>query len=209
MPLTRDEIRQAHAALIADPSLTVKELAESWDVKPMRIYRALNDNGLSLRDRERLRNTPEQHVKAQRASGLPPDLYAARHNLHTRSLQHHAYQLGMRLNMASYADKKEWWERTLATMNPARVQEFIIEHDLPLRLVAYWFHKINSPSETLLWGNAALREVTSDQFHDVARFNNPNAGDTFYLGRGKTLSQIDLRLAEEITRQSRVWDRRA
>lgn len=205
MPLSREEIQQAHAALMADPNLTVRELAESWDVKPMRIYRALNDNNLSLRERERLKNTPEMHVKAQRASGLPPDLYAARHNLHTRSLQHHAYQLQMKLNMASYADKKAWWENALRPMNLAKVQEFIIKHDLPLNLVAYWFHKIENPQTTLLWGGAALRIVTGDMFNDIGRFHNPNAGDTFYLGRGKSLSQIDLRLAQEITRHSYAW----
>lgn len=197
--LDRDAAMHAHAILCGDTS--VKELAEAWNVRPGAIYKALDRHNLRLPQR----STKEHHVTAQRDSGLPPDLYAARQGLAINTLQRYAYEMDTVLAMHSYAAKKAWWANQLDLIDMRHLQKDLIRYDLPLRLVSYWWHKLygtDAPVQTLLWGFPEVRVVTADQFNDVGRYHNPHGGETHFLGRGKTVVQIDIRLATEIHRHT-------
>lgn len=205
-PISIEEAEVAANILASNPDITIEEIAASWDTSVRHLKRVMRANGFAAPKQAVKGFTPDQHVRAQQRSGIPPDLYAARAGLNTRSLQHYAYQLRVPLAMSSYRAKAQWWADRLDTLEPKRLQGFLIHHDLPLKLVAYWWHKLygtREPVQTLVWGFPQLMVCEADQFNDVRRFHNPHT-ETHFLGRGKTVVSIDIRLATEIQRHSRA-----
>lgn len=179
---------------------TVAELAEAWDVSRATIYGAFAKHGLPLRTGP----SPEEHVRLQQQSGTPPEVYAYRAGIKVETLRGYAYAYGMRLALRLHTDSKAWWAETLTRFDPAACMNFLIRENLPLQLVAKWFHLLNKPAITLLWGFTEVRELTCDRYNDVGRFNNRHAS-THVLGRGRTLAHVDIRVASEAYRYSHAW----
>jgi hypothetical protein len=152
-----------------------------------------------------VKTTPLEHVHLQQQSGTPPDVYAARAGLTCKSLRVYAAQHHTQLNMRLHTEARAWWEETLKRLDPTKLQAFCITEDVPVKLVAYWYHRIYTPQDTLLWGYNSLRVLSADLFDDVARFNNDYA-PTHVLARGKAIAHVDLRVAAEAFKHSRAYN---
>lgn len=198
MHMSAENTAQAYA-ILQRGNVSVPELAESWGLSPSTVYGALARHKMPLR-----RPKIEEQVEAQRASDVPPEVYAWRAGISVASLKKYAYDVQKPLNMSSYATKKDWWLAKLDQLDPQRVQAFCIREHLPVHQLAYWFHKIENPSDTLLWGFTELRIVDNVMFNDIGRFHNPHA-PTHVIGRGKSIAQIDIRVATEAYGFSRAY----
>jgi transposase-like protein len=194
MHLNADQARQA-ADLVASGS-TVLEVAQGWGVAPSTLYNALRRHGIKL---ERERTPAKDHLDLQAASGTPPEIYALRAGLTLNTLRRYAWENSRKLPMNSYAERKAYWEAQLDSFNPYTARAFCVLNNLPVPMVAHWYHKLNNPSQLLLWGFTQLMLVPGDQFADVTRFNDPDA-TLFALGKGKTVVPIGIRLANEVYR---------
>lgn len=186
---------QAYDALIR--GVTMHELAQAWGTAPSTIYSALHRHGFEAPKRL----TPPEHVEAQRQAGIPPDLYAARAAISLAALRNYASNAGTRLALSHLTETRAWWAEQIEALEPRKAQSFCIANDIPVHLLAQWYHKIKKPDVTLLWGFSEIREVTCDMFHDVARFANQHA-PTHTLGRGSTTTRTDIRVASEAYRHS-------
>lgn len=200
MKMTAENTLRAYR-LVMDGEATVQELADSWGIARETIYGAFARHDKPLR----LGPSPQEHIELQQKSGVPPEVYAARAGILTHTLRQYAYLNEQRLNLRLHTEAKQWWAEKLRTLRPQRLQHFCIQEDLPVHLVAKWFHLINKPPVTLLWGFSELREVTCDMFDDVGRFHNQHA-QTHVLGRGRSVSSIDIRVATEAYKHSRACE---
>ena len=192
MRINRDQAQQAAGLIAAGTS--VREIAEGWEVSTSALYSAMRRHGIQV---ERPVITAKEHVALQQASGTPPEVYAARAGLTLNTLRRYAWQDGQTLAMNTYAERKAFWEEKFDTFNPFNARAFCVLNDLPVTMVAHWYHKLNNPSQLLLWGFANLMTVPGDQFADVTRYNDP-AATLFALGKGKTVVPIGIRLANEV-----------
>lgn len=192
MRMTADLAQQA-AALVAG-GMSVVEVAQSWDVSASTLYSAFRRYDIQL---ERHTTSAAEHLELQRASNTPPELYAHRAGLTLNTLRKYAWECGTALAMNSYAERKAFWEEKFDTFNPFNARAFCVLNDLPVTMVAHWYHKLNNPSQLLLWGFANLMTVPGNQFADVTRYNDP-AATLFALGKGKTVVPIGIRLANEV-----------
>lgn len=201
MPITMNHENTAQAYALIQRGTTPKELAEAWDISPSTVYGALARFKYKLREEADL---PMLHVTMQIQSGVPPELYAARAGLAMNTLRKYSYDNKIKLAMNLHTEKKAWWQAKLDGFDPKKVQAFCIREDIPVRMLAFWFHRLGCPAQTLLWGFSELRVVDSDMFKDVTRFHNPHAG-THALGRGKSIADIDIRVATEAFKASSAY----
>lgn len=192
MRMTADLAQQA-AALVAG-GMSVVEVAQSWDVSASTLYSAFRRFDIEL---QRPTTSAAEHLGLQRASNTPPELYAHRAGLTLNTLRKYAWECGAALAMNTYAERKAFWEEKLDTFDPANARAFCVLNDLPLTMVAHWYHKVFSPSTLLLWGFTQLMAVRGEQFADIERYNDPEATQ-FALGIGKTVVPISIRLANEV-----------
>jgi hypothetical protein len=192
MRINRDQAQQAAGLIAAGTS--VREIAEGWEVSTSALYSAMRRHGIQV---ERPVITAKEHVALQQASNTPPELYAHRAGLTLNTLRKYAWECGAALAMNTYAERKAFWEEKFDTFNPFNARAFCVLNDLPVTMVAHWYHKLNNPSQLLLWGFANLMTVPGDQFADVTRYNDP-AATLFALGKGKTVVPIGIRLANEV-----------
>lgn len=200
MKMTAENTLRAYR-LVLDGTASVQELADSWGIARETIYGAFARYDKPLR----LGPSPEEHIELQQQSGTPPEVYAARAGIQTATLRQYAYLHEQQLGLRLHSEAKQWWTEKLRTLRPQHLQHFCIQENLPVHLVAKWFHLINKPPATLLWGFSELREVTCDMFNDVGRFHNQHA-PTHVLGRGRSVSSVDARVATEAYKHSRACD---
>lgn len=198
--MNRDEALQA--AELVEQGNSVRAIAQSWGITPATIYSALKRYGIEP-DRP-ASITPSEHIELQRQSGLPPEVYAYRAGIRAPSLRRYAWNAGEKLAMNLHTEKKAWWERELDAFSPENAQAFCALRDVPVPMVAHWYHLINRPPALLLWGFNRLLRVKGDQFQDFQRFNDPEA-ELFALGQGKLAVPISVRLADEIFRHAQPY----
>lgn len=192
MRINRDQAQQAAGLIAAGTS--VREIAEGWEVSTSALYSAMRRHGIQV---ERPVITAKEHVALQQASNTPPELYAHRAGLTLNTLRKYAWECGAALAMNTYAERKAFWEGKFDAFDPVNARAFCMLNDLPLTMVAHWYHKVFSPSTLLLWGFTQLMAVRGEQFADIERHNDPEATQ-FALGIGKTAVPISIRLANEV-----------
>lgn len=181
---------------------TIGQISESWGVSRASLYYRLKANGLELPANGRM--SPEEHLELQRESGTPPEVYAARAGIASASLRRYGYDLGITPALNTYAMKKAWWEKELDAFSPENAKVFCTLRNLPLTLVAEWYHRVNKPRALLLWGFNRLLRVEGEQFMDFQRFADPSA-ELFALGAGKLAVPIGVRLADEVFKHAQPY----
>lgn len=192
MRLDRDTTLQA-AQLIANGATAI-EVARGWDISASTLYTAFSRYEIKL---ERNTTSPAEHVALQQASLTPPEVYAHRAGIAFPTLRRYAWELGETLAINTYAERKAFWEAKFDGFDPGNCRAFCTLNDIPVPMVAHWYHKLHNPSQQLLWGFTQLLTVTTDQFCDITRYKDPEA-TLHALGKGKTVVPIGIRLANEV-----------
>lgn len=194
--MTHDLAIQAADQIAA--GTTVAELAKNWGMSRGTIYNGLRRYELPLRSN---RTDWQEHLELQRLSGVPPELYAHRAGVAFASLRRAAWEAKQPLVVNTYAERSAFWAKLLDSFDPRHARTFCVMHDLPVTMVAHWFHKLNNPTHLLLWGFSQLLTVQGDQFTDVSRFHD-RAANEFVLGKGKTCAHLNVRVANEVFRHA-------
>lgn len=178
-------IRQGHS---------VAEIAAGWGITACAIYKALKREHLMP---AAARTTPAEHLDLQRASECPPEVYAHRAGMSFATLRRHAWAEKVKLACNTHAERKAWWIRRFTEFSPANAKAFCALNDLPVPMVAHWYHKLAPHPVTLLWGFNQLLVLPEDKVPIPARLKD-KTGTLFAVGRGKTAVPISIRTANEL-----------
>ncbi|MFV1943456.1 hypothetical protein VPH49_21830 [Pseudomonas luteola] len=192
MRMTRDVTEQAHELLTR--GTTVPELCESWNLKRSTLYNALKRYGFTTPSSD---VGPEDHVDLQILSGTPPEVYAARAGLSPESLKRYATLYGKKLTMSKLTQKREWWVKVLDGFSYQNARAFCNMNNLPMPLVAQWWHRIYKPNRLLLWGYAEVMEIG----YENSKFMNRepmNSNVLYALCKDGLCTPIDIRTAKEL-----------
>ncbi len=197
--MNQDDALNLHNLL--QQGATVTQIAESWGKSRWQLYRLLDRYGL---ENPNVRLNVEDHVLLQQESGVPPEVYAYRAGINPKSLRRYCWNMGEKPALHTYAEKKAWWEKQLDAFSPENAQAFCTLRNVPVVLVAEWYHRIHKPRALLLWGFNRLLCVEGEQFMDFQRFADPEA-QMFALGAGRTAVPIKVRLADEVFKFARPY----
>lgn len=192
--ITEDMARQA--AALTERGTPLKEIAQNWNLSAEGMYAAMKRYGITI---TRTTISPEQHVTMQRASGLVPEIYAVRAGLSPETLRKHAWTAQKPLALNTFAERKAWWLEKFDAFSPVNARAFCQLNDLPVPMVAHWYHRIHNPRELLLWGFNQLLRVEGEQFKDFVRHAVPKA-DLYAIGQGKNSVPVEARIAAEAFR---------
>jgi hypothetical protein len=192
--ITEDMARQA--AWLTERGTPLKEVAINWGISPEGMYAALKRYGIQIK---RTKTTPAEHVAHQQASNLPPEVYALRAELSPETLRRYAWESGKKLAINTFAERKAWWLEKFDTFSPINARAFCQLNNLPVPMVAHWYHRLHDPKELLLWGFNQLHRVNGEQFTDYVRFAVARA-DLYAIGQGKSSVPIEARIATEAYR---------
>ncbi len=198
--MNQDDALQLHNLLTQ--GTTIAQVSEAWGKSRSQLYKLLYKHGLSLPSDQRL--SQEEHMQLQQESGTPPEVYAYRAGISPATLRRYGWDMGLTPALNTHAAKKAWWERELDAFSPENAQVFCTLRNLPVLLVAEWYHKLNKPRALLLWGFNRLLRVEGEQFMDFQRFADPST-KLFALGAGKLVVPIGVRLADEIFKHAQHY----
>lgn len=189
-----DQLAAQDAAAAVARGTSVAQVAESWKVSPGTLYRAFKRYDITLPN---MRQNAETHLDLHAQSGVPPEVYAHRASISLATMRRYAWGLDRKLPVNTHAERVAYWQAKLDTFNPQHARAFCALHDLPLPMVAHWYHKLNNPPQLLLWGFNELLTVEGDQFRDFSRYADKDAS-LYALGQGKHAVPIGIRLANEV-----------
>lgn len=199
MLINEDAAKQV--AVMALQGASVTEIAHSWGVNPATLYKALKRYGINY---TQTRMTQLEHLDMQAESGTPPEVYAARANLTLNTMRRYAWDNNRKLAMNTFAERKAYWLRKLDEFDPSRVKAFAAMHLVPVPMLAQWYHKLQRPSQLLLWGFNNLLVLDGDQFRDFPRFADPKA-DMYAIGQGESCAPVSAIIASEAFRFARAY----
>lgn len=199
MAITEEAAKQV--GTMAQQGASVIEIANSWGVKPTTLYKALKRYGVNY---TRNALSPTDHLDMQAESGTPPEVYAARANLTLNTMRRYAWENERRLAMNTFAERKAYWLRKLDEFDPTKVKAFAAMHLVPVPMLAHWYHRLNGPSQLLLWGFNNLLVLDGDQFRDFPRYADPKA-DLYAIGQGKNCAPVSAIIASEAFRFARPY----
>jgi hypothetical protein len=183
--LTDTDAHEAASAINAREA-TVASWARDKGVSRTAVYNAIKREQLTLD----LNICAQEHIALQRVSDVPPEVYAFRAAVPISTLRRWAGEQGLPIAMSGYAEKKAWWEKTLDGYSHASAKAFCVSHNLPMALVANWYHLTYQPAATLIWGFAQTHELLTDQFDDIHRWEAQRS-TSFALGRGRYCVPLD------------------
>lgn len=178
---------------------SVLAFCDTQNISRSALYNAFKRYGLEHKPNARL--TSAEHVELQRQAQLPPEIYAFRAGLAVESLRRYAWEHGTTLALNTHAEKKAWWTERLDGYRHANARAFCVTNHLPLPAVARWWHLVNRPQATLLWGFSQTLEVTADLGETLFEYED-HAAETFALGQGRDCVLVSIRTANELFAQS-------
>lgn len=198
-PLTRELVESTNAKhrkgtplprLCAEIGITVRGM-----------YKAMRRFGIEPAMEGRLSIT--QHFDHYCASDVPLEVYAFRADVKASSLISYPRGDAPRLPRNSREEKYAWWAAMLDGYCHEKAGIFRVMNNLSTPLIAYWYHQIHNPAESLLWGFQQTLELHTDQFDDLYRFADTQS-QLFAIGKGRVCSPVGIRIANAaypLTRQ--------
>lgn len=183
--LTNADAHEAASAINAREA-TVASWAREKGVSRTAVYNAIARSNLIID----INTDAQEHLNLQRGSKLPPEVYAFRAAVPISTLRRWAGEQGLPIAMSGHAEKKAWWGATLDSYSHASAKAFCTTNNLPMALVANWYHLLYQPAATLIWGFAQTHELLTDQFNDIHRWDDQRP-TSFALGRGRYCVALD------------------
>lgn len=178
---------------------SIKAFCTLQNISRTALYNAFERYGLERKPNARISAT--EHLDLQRQAQVPPEVYAFRAGLAVETLRKYAWEHGAPLALSSYAEKKAWWTERLDSYSHANARAFCITNHLPLLAVARWWHIVNKPQASLLWGFSQTFQIADDLSETLFQYEDHHA-ETFAVGQGRDCVPVGIRTANEFFTRS-------